>query len=116
MIENENIVIKTSGNFDISVNKLAMPPSLNIAKKVVGKAATASVNEVVSCIDVTPKGIPTIVVTMIAIRMPPFTFLTVKITVNKSPIKKTQNCGIFKVAKAGTPLSKVMMPTFKSPI
>ena len=91
VIENEKIVMSTRGSLLMSVNRLAIPPSLKIAKKVVGKAATASENDVVSWIDVTPKGIPMIVVTTIAIRMPPLIFLTVKTIANKRPIKKTQN-------------------------
>ena len=51
-----------------------------------------------------------------AIRIAPFTFSASRTMVRTRPIRNTQNCGWFKVARAGTPLSKVMIPTFRSPI
>ena len=44
----EKIVISTSGIFAGSVNRLVMPPSLKIARNVVGRAAHASEKLVVS--------------------------------------------------------------------
>ena len=108
--------MSTSGNLDTSLNKLPMPPSLKIARNVVGSAWHASVKLVVSCGEVTPNGMPISVVTMMEIKMAPFTFKANRTIVKAKPIRKTQNCGSLNVDSAGTPPPKLIMPTFKRPI
>ena len=65
--------------------------------------------------DVTPKGIPAKVATTIPIRIAPFTFKITNSKVTTSPIKNTISCGWLKVVKAGTPLEKLIKPTFNKP-
>ena len=92
-ILNEKMVISTSGSFAGSANRLVSPPSLKIARKVVGSAWHASVKLTVSCGLVTPKGIPTRVVTMMEIRIAPFTFSTSRMIVSTRPKINTRNAG-----------------------
>ena len=89
----EKMVISTSGSLDGSENRLVMPPSLNMARKVVGRAWQASEKLVVSCGEVTPKGMPMIVVAMMEIRMAPCTLRASRMMVSARPMMNTQNCG-----------------------
>ena len=54
-ILNENIVMSTSGSLDMSVNRLAMPPSFEYSQESCRQSLTCSVKLVVSCGEVTPK-------------------------------------------------------------
>ena len=110
------MVISTRGSFARSVNRDGRPSAVKIAQKVVGRAAQASVKLTVSAVTVTPIGIPMMAVTTMPIRIAPFTLQTRSTMVRTRPIKNSQKAGWFSVAMAGTPDSKVMMPTFRRPI
>ena len=89
---------------------------MKIAPKVVGSAAQASVKLIVSPVAVTPIGMPMMAVTTIPIRIAPFTLHTRRTMVSTRPIRNSQKTGWFSVAIAGTPESKLMMPTFRRPM
>ena len=112
----EKIVTNTSGIFDASENREPKPSLVKIAPKVVGSCWHASVKLMVSVVVVTPIGIPSKAVTTMPIRMAPLTLHTSRTIVNARPIRNSQKDGWFKVANAGTPESKVIIPTFNKPI
>ena len=111
----EKMVIRTSGSFAISVKRLGRPSAVKIAPKVEGSALQASIKLTVSVVEVTPIGIPMIAVAMMPISTAPLTFKTSSTTVRARPIRKSQKAGWLRVARAGTPEPKVIMPTFRRP-
>lgn len=89
----EKIVIRTSGIFAGSENRLPIPPSLKMARNVVGSAAQASEKLTDSFIVVTPNGIPIMVVAIIAMSTAPFTLSTRSTIISARPIRNTQKLG-----------------------
>ena len=121
-IEKAKIVISTTGSLDRSENREGRPSAVKIAPKVVGRADAASTKLMLSPSFVTPKGIPTMVVATMAIRIPPRTFLTVSTMARTRPIRKTQSTGVLKDAIPGTARAgwvssglNWIMPTFRKP-
>lgn len=110
------MVISTSGSLEISENRATNPSLVKIAPKVVGSCWQASVKLMVSAVVVTPIGIPSSAVTIMLIRIAPFTLHISRTIVSARPIRKSHKEGWFKVANAGTPESKRIIPTFSKPI
>ena len=114
----EKMVTRTSGSLETSLNSEGRPALVKMTPKVEGSWLQASrkLTVSVSAVTVTPMGMPSSVVNTMPIRMAPLTWQTCRTMVRNRPIKNSQKAGWFRVASAGTPESKLMIPTFSRPI
>ena len=110
------MVISTSGILAASVNREGKPALVKIAPKVVGSCWQASVKLMELPREVTPMGMPKMAVTMMPIKMAPFTLHTSKTMVSTKPMMNSHKVGLFRMAIAGTPESKATNFTFKKPM
>ena len=115
----EKMVIRTKGILAASEKSDNKPSLPKAAPKVVPnswKDLAMLVSTPIWLTSTTPMRIPMMVEAIMLMKIAPGTFLTTRIIMSNNEITARTKAGVVKLVSAGTPASKLIIPTFKKPI